>query len=85
MIIGYLILTVFLLLVVINMRVLINDPFTKRMSKGNSLIAMDNSSSKGFSNWVNKDIKKAALSGDWSELLLKAEKQTKRFKNEFYK
>ena len=67
------------------MRKIINDPFTKVMNKNNSLIAMDNSSSKGFSNWVNKDITKAALSGDWSELLLKAEKQTKRFKNGFYK
>jgi hypothetical protein len=67
------------------MRRIINDEFTKRMSQGNAKIAMDNSSSKGFSNWVNKDIKMAALTGDWSELLLKAEKQTKRFKNGFYK
>ena len=67
------------------MRVLINDPFTKSMNKGNASIAMDNSSSKGFSKWVNKDIQKMALSGDWSELLLKANKQTTRFRNEFYK
>jgi hypothetical protein len=67
------------------MRKLINDPFTKSMTKGNSAIAMDNSSSKGFSVWVNKDIREVEKSGDWSTLLMKAELQTKRFRNGFYK
>ena len=67
------------------MRKLINDPFTYSMDRNNSAIAMDNSSSKGFCEWVNKDIRNAEESGDWSELILKAELQTKRFKNSFYK
>lgn len=67
------------------MRKIINDPFTRSMTSNNSAIAMDNSSSKGFSKWVNKDIRNAELTGDWSELIVKAEKQTKRFKNDFYK
>jgi hypothetical protein len=66
-------------------RKLINDPFTKSMTKNNSAIAMDNSSSKGFSVWVNKDIREVEKSGDWSILLMKAELQTKRFRNGFYK
>ena len=66
-------------------RTITTDNFTKRMASCNSAIAMDNSSSKGFSKWVNKDIRNAAASGDWSELLEKAQKYTKRFRNEFYR
>jgi hypothetical protein len=67
------------------MRKIINDPFTFSMNKNNSAIAMDNSTSKGFSEWVNKDIRNAELTGDWTDLITKAELQTKRFKNYFYK
>jgi hypothetical protein len=67
------------------MRKLINDPFTFSMNKNNSAIAMDNSTSKGFSDWVNKDIRNVELTGDWTDLITKAELQTNRFKNYFYK
>ena len=55
------------------------------MATGQAKYAIDNSASKGFSKWVNKDIRDAALTGDWSVLLAKAEVQTKRFRREFYK
>ena len=51
---------------------------------GNSRISIDSSASMGFTRWVNKDISKAEETGDWSELLMKAEKQTRYFKNTFY-
>jgi hypothetical protein len=66
-------------------RVLKNDPFTKTMSKGNSAIAMNSASSKGFSVWVNKDIREAESTGDWSKLIDKALKSQKSFRNSFYK
>jgi hypothetical protein len=55
------------------------------MATGQAKFAIDNSASKGFSKWVNKDIREAALTGDWSALMAKAELQTKRFRREFYK
>jgi hypothetical protein len=67
------------------MRKIINDPFAKVMISGQSAIAMDCSASKGFSNWVNKDLKKVEATGDWSELLLKASKSTRIFRNQFYR
>jgi hypothetical protein len=66
------------------MRKITTDAFTKVMNSNNSLIAMDCSASKGFSKWVNKDLKKAAETGDWSELLEKAKKSTRIFRNQFY-
>ena len=66
-------------------RVLKNDPFTKTMSKGNSAIAMNSASSKGFSVWVNKDIREVESTGDWSKLIDKALKSQKSFRNSFYK
>ncbi len=65
-------------------RVLTTDPFLSRMVTANSERAMNASTSKGFTKWVNKDIQKAAATGDWSELLAKAEKSTKYFRNTFY-
>ena len=66
------------------MRKITTDAFTKVMKSNNSLIAMDCSASKGFSKWVNKDLKKVSETGDWSELLEKATKSTRIFRNQFY-
>jgi hypothetical protein len=68
-----------------NMRKITTDPFTKVMSHSNSAMAMDGASSKGFSKWVNKDIKQAAESGDWSMLMAKAQNSTRIFRNQFYR
>lgn len=46
--------------------------------------AMNSATSKGFTKWVNKDIQKAALTGDWSDMITKAQKSTKYFRNTFY-
>ena len=67
-----------------NFRVLTTDPFQSRMVTPNAERAMNASTSKGFTNWVNKDIQQAASTGDWTELLKKAEKSTKYFRNSFY-
>jgi hypothetical protein len=67
------------------MRKITTDPFAKVMISGQSAIAMDCSASKGFSNWVNKDLKKVEDTGDWSELLAKASKSTRIFRNQFYR
>lgn len=66
-------------------RLLKNDSILYSMATGQAKYAIDNSASKGFSKWVNKDIQDAALTGDWSVLLAKAEAQTKRFRRDFYK
>ena len=66
------------------MRKLISDPFLSRMVTPNSERAMNASTSKGFTKWVNKDIQKAAATGVWSDLISKAEKSTKYFRNSFY-
>jgi len=65
-------------------RVLTTDAFQSRMVTPNAEHAMNSSTSKGFTKWVNKDIQKAAATGDWSELLKKAQKSTKYFRNSFY-
>jgi len=67
------------------MRKLLTDPFTRTMTNCNSSIAMDSSASKGFSKWVNKDLKQAEKTGDWSILMTKALQSTTRFRNSFYK
>jgi len=51
----------------------------------NAKMAMNSNTSMGFTRMANKDISKAALSGDWSELISKAQKSTKYFRNTFYK
>ncbi len=66
------------------MRKLTTDPFLSRMVTPNAERAMNSSTSKGFTKWVNKDIQKAASTGDWSELIEKAQKSTKYFRNSFY-
>lgn len=67
------------------MRKLINDPFLKSMTTANAKMAMNSNASMGFTRMANKDITKAALSGDWSELIIKAQKRTTNFRNTFYK
>ena len=63
----------------------ISTEFGKRMSKtGNSRMSMNGNTSKGFSNWVNKDIREAEQSGDWTALLQKSEKQIRAFRRHFY-
>ena len=67
------------------MRKLKSDPFLKTMNAQQGPIAMNGNTSKTFTTWVNKDIRAVAETNDWSELLLKAEKQTRYFRNYFYK
>ena len=67
------------------MRKMVNIEFANRMSKDNALVAMHQSASMGAPKWVNKDIRAAASTGDWSELLKKAERSTKYFRNTFYR
>jgi hypothetical protein len=66
-------------------RIIKNDSFTKNMASGSAAIAMNATSSKGFSVWVNKDLREVEKTGNWSELMEKAEKQTKYFRNKFYR
>jgi len=66
-------------------RIIKNDSFTKNMASGSAIMAMNATSSKGFSVWVNKDLREVEKSGNWSELMEKAEKQTQYFRNKFYR
>ena len=59
-----------------NMRKAISVEFGKRMAVNNAAVAMHQAASMGCSKWVNKDLQKAAATGDWSELIAKAEKST---------
>lgn len=64
----------------------ISKDFGERMSSSeNSRISMNGNTSKGFSRWVNKDIRYVEKTGDWTALLQKTEKQIKIFRNNFYK
>jgi len=56
-----------------------------RMSHSQAVYAMNSNTSMGLSKWSNKDLKNAEATGDWSELLAKAEKSTVSFRNRFYK
>lgn len=47
-------------------------------------MSMNGATSKGFSNWVNKDIRYVEQTGDWSALLEKTQKQIGSFRNRFY-
>ena len=66
------------------MRKLISVEFGRRMDTNNAAAAMHQGASMGLTKWVNKDIRKAASTGDLSELEAKAMKQLTRFRNEFY-
>lgn len=64
----------------------ISKDFGERMNHGeNSRISMNSNTSKGFSKWVNKDIRHVEKTGDWTALLEKTEKQIRIFRNNFYK
>ena len=63
----------------------ISIDFGNRMAVNNAALSMNGNTSKGLTKWANKDIKKAADSGDWSELLTKANKATIYFRNNFYR
>jgi len=58
--------------------------FQEGMITPNAKIAMNSGTSMGFTVWVNKDLRKAEETGDWSELLAKAQKSTRYFRNQFY-
>lgn len=66
-------------------RTLTTDPFLKSMTTQNSMMAMNSTAAKGFTKWVNKDIREVAETGDWSVLLEKATKSTRSFRNKFYR
>jgi len=61
------------------------EPFQNKMNSSGGSKSINESTSKGFSEWVNKDIKKVEKTGDWSDLLKKSEKSLLSFRNSFYK
>ena len=66
-------------------RKLKNDPFQWKMKSGKrGDKAMDSQINKLFTTYRNKDLIAVAKTGDWSELIAKAEAQTRRFRNDFY-
>lgn len=54
------------------------------MVHGTTSISMNSSTSKGFSPMRNTDINRAAESGDWTELMERATRETNRFRRDFY-
>ena len=60
-------------------RVLKNDPFQKTMYEGQAIYAMNANVSLILTPMANTDIKRAESTGDWSELIAKAEKNRARF------
>ena len=66
-------------------RKLTTDPFTKIMDKGTMSISMNSRVSHIITPMRNTDIKRCVETGDWSELLVKAQIQTRRFRREFYR
>jgi hypothetical protein len=66
-------------------RTLRTDPFQSTMTHAQSALAMSSNVSFIMTPMRNTDIKKAAQSGDWTDLLAKAQVQTRRFRREFYK
>ena len=63
----------------------VSKEFTDRMAAAHAIAAMTGATSMGFTKWVNKDIRYAEETGDWSELLAKAVRSTKYFRNVFYR
>jgi hypothetical protein len=61
-----------------------NDPFTRIMAQGTCAVSMNARASHIISPMRNTDIKRAVKTGDWSELIAKAEANTRRFRREFY-
>jgi len=61
------------------------QPFQWKMKSGaRGNTAMDAKSNQHLTRWVNLDLQRAEKTGDWSELIAKAEAQTRRFRNDFY-
>ena len=54
------------------------------MVSGTTAVSMNSSTSKVFSPMQNTDIKRAVATGDWSELVERATRETKRFRRQFY-
>ena len=67
------------------MRKPVSIEFARRMAVNNASVAMHQGASMGCTVWVNKDIRKVEQTGDWSELLAKAQLSTTRFRNQFYR
>lgn len=61
------------------------DPFQSSMATCQMAISMSKNVSFIMTPMRNVDIRKAEKNGDWSELIAKAEAQTRRFRRDFYK
>jgi len=55
------------------------------MDKGQAIYAISGNVSHILTPMANTDIKRCEKTGDWSELLAKAEANTRRFRREFYR
>ena len=66
-------------------RKLKNEPFQSVMDKGQAIYAINGNVSHILTPMANTDIKRCEKTGDWSELLAKAEANTRRFRREFYR
>lgn len=56
----------------------------RTMVSGTTAVSMNSSTSKVFSPMRNTDIKRAVETGDWTELMERASKETNRFRRNFY-
>jgi len=56
----------------------------RAMISGTTEVSMNSSTSKVFSPMRNTDIKRAVETGDWTELMERASKETNRFRRNFY-
>lgn len=65
-------------------RQLKSDPFQRIMDHGTMAVSMNARVSHILTPMRNVDIKRAAKTGDWSELLEKAAANTRRFRRDFY-
>jgi hypothetical protein len=66
-------------------RQLKNDPFQRNMNKAQTIYAINGNVSHILTPMANSDIKRCEKTGDWSELLEKAEANTRRFRRQFYR
>lgn len=65
-------------------RKLKSDPFQRVMDHGTMAVSMNARVSHILTPMRNVDIKRAAKTGDWSELIEKAQSNTRRFRRDFY-
>ena len=62
-----------------------NEPFQRKMKSGErGNTAIDSKINKLLTTYRNKDLIAVEKTGNWSELIAKAEAQTRRFRNDFY-